>query len=104
MSEILINPGEREWFSASDWTSGSYLFEDDRSVWFSMMIAAHPGTGALSRLMEAVWGQGRRVVVPGPFPHMEAILRAKGFAQEDGHPCDVWVKDPATHTEDHSDG
>lgn len=94
MSKTIINPGQRDWFPASDWAGGSYLFEDEQSVWFSMMIATNPGNGALSRLMKAVWGQGRRVVVPCPFPHMKAILQAKDFAQEGGHPCDVWVKAP----------
>ena len=95
----LVMPGARPWFPAKDWKSDSFIFEGERDVWLSMMIANAPGTGALSRLMAAIWAQGKRVVVPNPFARMEAILRAKGFELEPGHPCDVWVKPPHTPSE-----
>ncbi|MCK9513567.1 MAG: hypothetical protein M0R28_20395 [Pigmentiphaga sp.] len=60
MSETIILPGQREWFPADEWSADSHLFEDTESVWLSLMIARRPGTGALSRLMDAIWRTGRR--------------------------------------------
>jgi hypothetical protein len=91
----LVLPGQRPWFPADEWEAHSFIFDHDSEVWLSMMMAKSPGTGALSRLMAAIWAQGKRVVVPCPFARMGAILRAKGFALEKGHPCDVWVKPAA---------
>ena len=93
MSDEMIAPGGVEWFPAADWSADSYIWRKDGDVWLSLMIAAQPGTGALSRLMREIWRRGLRVVVPCPMPQMRHILIAKGFAPEAGHPCEVLVKE-----------
>ncbi|NIJ57177.1 hypothetical protein FHS82_001003 [Pseudochelatococcus lubricantis] len=89
-----ISPGEREWFPAEDWDADSYIYDGKREAWLALMIAARPGTGALSRLMKEIWASGRTVIVPCPLYQMRSILEAKGFLPVDKDPCLIFARGP----------
>lgn len=86
----VFEPGELSYFPTERFDG--YLSAQPGRMWISAIISLQPGQGHLSTLMNDIWAAGYEIAVPNPFPHMEAILKAKGFTLEDGHPCDVWVK------------
>jgi hypothetical protein len=75
----IVEPGQRDWFPASDWKPDAYLYENESEVWFSLLWARKPRSGAFSRLLAAVEAQGRRVIVPFPLGNMREILTRRDF-------------------------
>jgi len=88
--EGMIKPGQVPWFLEADFEGYLWGFED--AVWISLIISKSPGSCNLSKLFKTIWGQGRKVVVPTPFAHMQAILQAKGFLRSFDNGCEIWTR------------
>jgi len=75
-----------------------YLSLKDNEVWISAIISRKPGCHNLTHLFNRILKLGYVIKVPQPFPHMEAIVKAKGFVRtseywdQAGGDIDVWVK------------
>lgn len=73
-----------------------YLWKTGSHIIISVISCHHKGRGHLSRLFDRIQGEGFGITVPTPFPHMQAILEAKGFKHSEewdediGCPVDLW--------------
>lgn len=80
-----------------------YLWDGEDSVTISFIVSKQEGKGNLSALFTSIEAEGKQIRVPTPFPHMEAILKRKGFIKriERDHilgPVEVWIKYPHRNT------
>ncbi len=93
----LDTPIAQELGFISDLFDG-YLWLHPGEIYISFIESVKPGQGNLSRLLDRCWELGLTIKVPTPFPHMEAILKHKGFkhttewVEAANAPCEVWVK------------
>lgn len=76
---------------------GGYLWKDGDRILISDIFSKSPGHGNLSTLFDAIEAKSFRVAVPTPLPHMQRILKRKGFApavEPDEHfgEVEVWMK------------
>jgi hypothetical protein len=78
----LDSPIASRWgFLSCVWQRPSYLWinRDIRRVWLSLLLVAHPGRGALTRLIRSIEADGFKVVIPTPLGQMEYILQRWGW-------------------------
>ena len=95
----VIEPGSDlgEKFKFTKAKFSGYLCLKDNEVWISAIVSRKPGQHNLTHLFNRILKLGYVIKVPQPFPHMEAIVKAKGFVrtseywdQAEGD-IDVWV-------------
>jgi len=99
-SFTVIEPGsdlgKRLKFTKDKFTG--YLCLKDNEVWISAIVSHKPGKHNLTHLFNRILKLGYVIKVPQPFPHMEAIVKAKGFVRTSEYwdkadsDIDVWVK------------
>lgn len=82
--------------AADAWSPSSYLFKRGGEVYLSVLLAATPRSGALTRLVARVEELGFTVAIPTPLSTMESILKRWGWTPRrewsEGHQAwsEVW--------------
>lgn len=105
-----VHPGEREWFSAADWSAGDVVSVRKRIVRIVAIKARDPGKGAFSRLITAIAVAGLTPVIVEPMFSMPDILTrwgwkrsvvGKGFDREEiWMPTVRWLLERSRHPQE----
>lgn len=88
----LVPVGSVPWLPAEDWHPDAIVSRSRRRVRIVMVMAKHPGTGALTRLIAAIRREGLKPVVVAPHDRLARHLAALGWKKRYAHQDWEWFK------------